>query len=382
MRDHARPPVYLNGRFLRQTLSGVQRFASEITAAMATHNLLSGIILPGATQDPANTHPDDQFDSVRHITAGTGSGHLWEQTTLPRAASPGLLINLGNTAPVCKRRQIVVIHDCGWATEPGAYTAKFRMAYRLIQTALVRRGARIVTVSAFSRDEIVKHLGANREDIDIIPEGGEHISRVPRDMSALSEHGLEAGRYVLAVGNLVAHKNLRALSLLGETLQRRGYVLAIVGARREGIFQAQNGNDLPQAATYLGRVSDGALRVLYENAACFVFPSRYEGFGLPPVEAMACGCPVVASDIPVLREICGDAALFADPSSPAAFVHNVMNVLQNDGVAATLRNRGYERGRIYNWQRAGVKMAEIIRNAGYMPAKHHATRQSAETGTV
>lgn len=368
-------PVYLNGRFLRQTLSGVQRFATEISAGLARQGVISDIIVPPAgDRRCVGTAPP--FGSVPIRSAGFVRGHLWEQSVLPWAASDGLLLNLGNTAPLLARRQIVVIHDCGWASVPEAYSARFRVLYRVMQAGLIARKTRIVTVSEFARREIMLHLGASPRQVSVIPEGGEHVRAVPADATILAANDLLPGRFVLVVGNLVAHKNLRVLAKLGLALEARGYVLAIAGARREGIFQQQGGEDMPRAARYLGRVTDGALRALYEHAACFVFPSRYEGFGLPAVEAMACACPVVASDIPVLREVCGDAALFADPFSQDAFVRQVARILDGHGVADRLRAAGAARLRRYNWAQASTAMAGVI-DAALRAVPAHVRRPSS-----
>ncbi|MBV1837831.1 glycosyltransferase family 4 protein [Acetobacter estunensis] len=355
-------PVYLNGRFLRQTLSGVQRFATEISAGLVRQGVISEVVVPPAHKEERRDIRKS-FGNIPVKEAGFASGHVWEQTSLPWASADGLLVNLGNTAPLLARRQIVVIHDCGWASVPEAYSARFRTIYRVMQMALVARGVRIITVSEFARSEIMRHLGARPDQVSVIPEGGEHIRSVPADATVLAANDLRPGGYVLVVGNLVAHKNLRILAGLGEKLEARGLTLAIVGASRDGIFQQQGVDSMPRAARYLGRVSDGALRALYEHAACFVFPSRYEGFGLPAVEAMACACPVVASDIPVLREICGDAALFADPCSQNDFTRQVLRVFDESGVAERLRRAGAARLLHYNWTQASSAMADIIATA-------------------
>ena len=373
-------PVYLNGRFLRQALSGVQRFATEISAGLVRQGMISEIVVPPSGKDGGDLEVARSGQAPIR-TFGYGGGHLWEQTMLPWATSDGLLVNLGNTAPLLARRQIVVIHDCGWASVPEAYSARFRTIYRVMQTGLTARRTRIVTVSEFARGEIIRHLGARPEQVTVIPEGGEHVRAVTADPTVLAENDLVPGRYVLVVGNLVAHKNLRVLARLGEALEARGMVLAIAGARRDGIFQQQGGEDMPRAARYLGRVSDGALRALYEHAACFVFPSRYEGFGLPAVEAMACACPVVASDIPVLREVCGEAALFADPFSQNAFVREVMRLLDEDGLADRLREAGAARLLRYNWAEASTAMANVIRAALHAVPTHVRRPPSMEPST-
>ena len=362
-------PVHLNGRFLVQPFSGVQRFACEITAALLRSGDAGEVLSPPGERVTAL--PADVASRVR--VAGTRAGHAWEQLDLPRASRGGVLVNLGNTAPLGRRRQIVVVHDCGWAATPEAYSRSFRLSYRAAQTWLARTGSRIVTVSEFSRGEIVRHLGLPPERIAVIAEGADHMARIAPDPAALARHGLAPGRYVLAVGNLAAHKNLSVLDALAGRLAARGMTLAVAGAVRTGMFRAGAADGLPGAATVLGRVSDEALRSFYEHAACFVFPSRYEGFGLPAIEAMACGTPVVASDIPALREVCGGAALYADPASPRSFADAVERVVDDASLAARLRAAAAPRLAIHRWDRAAAALGALAR----LIAAEDATRGSS-----
>ncbi len=156
-------------------------------------------------------------------------GQSWEQWDLPGKVKGGVLINLGNTAPLRVRRQIVVIHDAGVFSTPEAYSQKFRLWYKVMQRFLVRRHVPVVTVSEFSRREIMHHLGAKREQITVMPEGADHMERITSEPRILPRHNLQPRRFVLAVGNLAAHKNLSALSLLAKHLPEHGMVLAVAG---------------------------------------------------------------------------------------------------------------------------------------------------------
>jgi glycosyltransferase involved in cell wall biosynthesis len=138
-------------------------------------------------------------------------------------------------------------------------------------------------------------------------------------------------------------------------------VLAMTGGLNEAVFRTQAGTQLPQPARYLGRVSDGALRALYQHAACLVFPSRYEGFGLPAIEAMACLCPVAASDIPALREVCGDAALYFNPASPPDIMRQVGRLLDEPGLADTLRAAASSRLPKFTWDNAASVLSAVVR---------------------
>jgi len=341
----------INGRFLGQPQSGVQRFAREITAALLASDRNINVVVPPGTQLDGSI----SWDRVRAV--GTRRGQAWEQLDLPRHIGDAVLVNLGNTAPLRAPRQVVVIHDTGWAATPEAYTRAFRVWYRTLQTLLVRSSARLVTVSAFARAEIARTLRVAPARITVVPEGAEHITRLPPNPGVVEDASLARGRYVLAVGNIATHKNLLALRELARVLAERGQMLAIAGASPAGVFH--DGADLPQPARLLGRPDDSQLRALYEHAACLVFPSLYEGFGLPAVEAMACRCPVAAADIPALRETCGEAAIFFNPRSSASIAETVLALLDDPARAEAMREAGAARAARFTWRRAADALAAV-----------------------
>lgn len=350
------PPFLLNGRFLAQSLSGVQRFAVEITAALGRAWPIGGIgpvlLVPqGAATEGA---------PLPTRVVGRRGGVAWEQLDLPRATKGSVLINLGNTAPIRGvRQQAIVIHDAGVFATPEAYSRPFRLWYRGLQRWLVHTDAQIVTVSEFSRREILRYLGTPRRGIRVISEGADHMNRVVTDPSVIARHGLIPGRYVLAVGNLAAHKNLAALGDAALALDARGASLVITGRPNAAVFQATNAR-LPEPARYVGRVNDAELKALYAAAACFVFPSRYEGFGLPVGEAMACRCPVVASAIPAIVETFADAVLYCDPNSPADITRQVCRVFDEPNLAGALRRAGEKQVKSLTWDRAAHLLLEAI----------------------
>lgn len=344
-------PLYINGRFVTQSLSGVQRFATELSRALlALEGAGARMVVPVAG---AQLWPGARETGRLH-------GQAWEQWELPRQARDGVLLNLGNTAPLLAHRQVLVIHDAGVYSTPEAYSWKFRSWYKTIQAAVIRRGVPIVTVSEFSRTEIIRHLPVQVGQVNTMPEGADHVQRIVPDPATLDQFGLERGRYVLAVGNLAAHKNLPALALLAERLCFQGMRLVVAGNVLGGAFSAAGAQQLPAAAYYIGRVTDSQLKALYEAACCFVFPSRYEGFGLPAVEAMASGCPVVAADIPALHETCGEAALYCDPAWPDDIAAQVLLVCNDTALQSRLRAAGRQRVASMTWQRAALALQDIV----------------------
>ncbi|MBW8269874.1 glycosyltransferase family 4 protein [Caldovatus sp. SYSU G05006] len=300
---------------------------------------------------------------LRHLAVaevGRLGGQGWEQLELPRAARGAFLLNLGNTAPLLAgRRQAVVIHDAGAFDTPESYALPFRAWYRALHRALARTGARIVTVSEFARGRIAARLGLDPARIGVIPEGAEHILRAAADTGVLARHGLAPRRYVLAVGNRAAHKNLAALRGAAALLAARGLALAAVGAADPAVFRPA-ADAAGEGAVALGRVGDAELRALYENALCLVFPSRYEGFGLPPLEAMRCGCPVLAARSGALPEVCGDAALWFDAADPSSLAAALARLLDEPGLAAALAARGLARARSYTWRRAAESLLRLL----------------------
>jgi glycosyltransferase involved in cell wall biosynthesis len=336
-------------------LTGVQRFATEITRALgalpAWRAQDAVLLAPAGTADPG-------FPGFRFQTAGRHKGHLWEQWDLGRATRDGLLVNLGNTGPLRHRRQLVVIHDAGVFSTAGSYSLPFRIWYRILHRRLAKR-AKLVTVSAFAQGDLASHLGIDPAKIAVISEGAEHILRPTADPSVLAAHGLTAGRYALVVGSLAPHKNLAALSATAAALAERGIQLAITGGLDANVF-ASGSPPLPRPATYLGRVDDAQLRALYESAACFIFPSRYEGFGLPAVEAMACGCPIAAAKAGSLPEICEDAAVYFDPADPADIAEIVTRLVDAPALGAELRRKGRLRVRRFTWKAAAERLAQLV----------------------
>jgi glycosyltransferase involved in cell wall biosynthesis len=345
-------PIYVNGRFLEQPITGVQRFAIEMIDALAR------IRRRGLTYiTPARVSPTGR--SIQPV--GRLHGHLWEQLELPRYARDGILVNLCNAAPIQCKNQLVVIHDTGIFSFPVGYSWQYRAWYAFMQRNLVRSGARIATVSEFSKNEIIRQLGASPEQVTVVSEGANHISRILPDPSVLASHGLVPGRFVLAVGSLAPHKNLTALGHLARLLAARDMTLAITGGLRVEVFRSSG---LPEPARYPGRVGDEELKALYESAACFVFPSLYEGFGLPAVEAMTCGCPVAAADIAALRETCGEAAIYFNPKSPDDVARQVLRVLDDVGLSDRLRRSGTERAAKYTWDRSACLLEGVIADVG------------------
>ena len=343
--------VLINGRYLTQAITGVQRCAAETVRALDA--LVAQGEYPGEEWSfavlvpPApDVHPSLTAIPIRVV--GWTRGQVWEQLELPLHTHQGVLLNFANTAPVAARHQCVTIHDASVFAVPQAYRAAFRSWYRILIPALGRRADRIVTDSRFSRDELIRWAGIPEHKLLVVPLAGEHILSVPSDSRILRRHGLGSRPFLIAVGSDAAHKNLGAITRAADLIGQHDYDIVVAGGRNPSVFEVQ-ANGSAGRLRRLGYVTDGELRALYENATCLVCPSLYEGFGLPPLEAMACGCPVIASTAASLPEVCGDAALYCDPHDPQDIAHKIERMLREPELRVELRKRALLRSQQFRW---------------------------------
>jgi glycosyltransferase involved in cell wall biosynthesis len=344
----------LNGRFLSQRVTGVQRHARELVRAIdgrleRDSDARSGLQVTLLAPPDATYDLDLRRIAVRPV--GRLQGQSWEQLDLPRYSRGQLLLSMGNTGPALVRRQLLTIHDASFFAVPEAYSPAFRRYYRLLVPYLARRVARVLTVSRFSADELKRWTGISETHIRIIPGGHEHILATAADPTILERHGLSDRRFVLAVGSLSRHKNLEAVIGAMQLLGPHGWTCAFAGPVNPRIFGALppgTGTGVKQ----LGYVTDAELRALYQGAACLVYPSRYEGFGLPPLEAMACGCPVIVSRSASLPEVCGEAALYVDADDHQQLATAIRRVMCEENLALQLRRLGHERATQWTWDRS------------------------------
>ncbi|NQW11437.1 MAG: glycosyltransferase family 4 protein [Alphaproteobacteria bacterium] len=358
--------LHINGRFLTQRLSGVQRVAHALLSALAEREdrPTGDILVPRGV---ARTEPPSTVWPVAEV--GPFHGQLWEQTGLPKAAAGAPLLNLCNLAPLAHSANILMIHDTSVFDQPEGYGWRFRTWYRAILPILGRRARRVLTISRFSADRLVALGIAPAETVRIVPNGVDHLLRIAPNPAVLDRHGLSAGGYALVVGSSNPNKNVPAAIQAVAAAGVPGLQVAIVGTtplRRvfDGATHSGTPGDADPTVIEVGAIDDGGLRALYENAACLVFPSLYEGFGLPPLEAMTLGCPVVASNRTSLPEVCGEAAILIDPDDRAALAGAVRRVVTDIGLRDEMIARGRYRAAVYTWARAAGNLREVLAEAG------------------
>ena len=331
-------------------MTGVQRFAFETIKAIdglidsGEYAALDGhieILAPaGARAFPLRHIP------VHHC--GIGRGYFWEQIELPLHARGRFLINLCILGPLLLRHQMVVVHDATVRALPWNFSPSFRAVYNFLIPNLCRRSQCAVTVSEFSRRELGKWYGLDAGRMPVCFEGGDHLSDVTPDRSIVDRLDLAGRKFFLTVG-IGRNKNVENLIEAFHRAALPDTALVLTGKRyawNGGMISPANMDGVIQA----GHVNDAELHALYEQALALTFPSRYEGFGLPPIEAMTCGCPVIISTQPALVEVAGDAALQCNPNDVDALAGLMRQVHDNAGLRTKMIEAGRARAAQFTWR--------------------------------
>jgi glycosyltransferase involved in cell wall biosynthesis len=272
--------------------------------------------------------------------------------------------------PLVRCKSVVTIHDCIHLRFPQYLPNRLGYAYaRGSLWFATHRSNRIVTVSEASKRDILSYFSVPPAKIDVIYNGiDERFSTPPPsdDVERVRERYQLNHPFILYAGNIKPHKNLErgieAFHELRRDSQFEHVKLVIIGdeiAKYAALRHAVHRYKLHKYVRFFGFVPDSTLAILYRLADVFVFPSLYEGFGLPPLEAMASGTPVITSNVSSLPEVVGDAAMLVDPLKPQAIADAVARVLTDPALRADLSTRGLERSRHFSWERSVQRVREI-----------------------
>jgi glycosyltransferase involved in cell wall biosynthesis len=349
-------PVAVNGRFLTRQATGVDRFAQELLGAWLVHRASKDPVKILVPPTPGSTYNNDSNFPIESV--GFRGGHAWEQLELPFYCREAVLLNLCNSAPLLKRNQLAVLHDASVMANPSHFSFAYRTWHGVLCRGLMRNAAILATVSKFSASELMRYFGARARGIEIIYESGEHILEVAPDAGILDRLKIRGQRYVLAVGSQTLNKNFRAVIDASTLLGDANVKIVAAGGSNNRVFSGLPIED--PNLILAGYVSNGELRVLYENAECFIFPSLYEGFGLPPLEAMHCGCPTLVSECSAIPEICGDAAVYCDPNDPTDIAKQLRRILDSPSLRDELRGAGFARTKLFTWRRAAEQLDQLL----------------------
>lgn len=350
--------IYINGRFLTQNMTGVQRFAEEIS--LQIEHMRDDVIL--LVPDVKAIKKQSLLKRFNIEEVPGLNGHLWEQITLPlyllRKKSP-LLINLSNTAPVFYSHQVVTHHDITYLKYPKSFPFSFRLLYRIISPLMIRNSKQVVTVSQFSRSEISSQYRCQEEKIKIIYNAVSDLFEPTKEVT--SEPDKE--RYLLAVSSTNYHKNFHGL-IDAFSDANLDIDLKIIGDSAD-VFSTLDLKRNHPRIHFVGRVNDDELVKLYQHATAFVFPSFYEGFGIPPLEAQACGCPVISSNTASMPEVLGESVLYFNPESKREIINALSLIVSDVELRAQLVEKGFKNKERFSWGESASKLNDIIRNVSF-----------------
>lgn len=293
-------------------------------------------------------------------------GHMWEQITLPRKLKGGLLWSPANTGPINYAHQVVTIHDVAPLEHPSWFNYKFCAWYKFILPKLAKNTAHIITVSQYSASKLAAYLNVPYEKISVVYCGVSQdifypLSHQEAD-AILTNLNLPDGRYVVSLSSIAPSKNLASLLASWKMIVNKlpeDIYLILVG-KPSSVTPLVDFSNLPERVILLGYVDDKYLPALYSRAMLFVYISLYEGFGLPVLEAMACGAPVIASNICSLPEVAGEAAVMADPYAIDDVADKMLKVLSKEALMKSCSIKGLERAKNFSWSTSAKKIWQIL----------------------
>lgn len=342
--------ICINSRIVANQITGVQRYLLEILRRL----------------------PRDSIRLVApHSRLGGARGHLWEQAILPLRSHGHLLWSPSNTGPLTVSRHVVTIHDVVPMDHPEWMNPRFAAWYRFLTPKLVQRVSRVIAVSEFTKSRLLETTGISSDRVISIPLAVDKRF-APQDVNlahqAISQLSLPTSRYVLSVGSLEPRKNLGRLLRAWETICHKlpdDIWLVVSGAKGKSlVFQdVPEIKTLPKRVFLTGHVPDELLPSLYAGALAFAYPSVYEGFGLPPLEAMASGTPTLVGDRTSLPEVVGDAAVQVDPFDVESIADGLFRLIEDSSLWIELKRKGLERAQQFSWDKTAEQTWQVLTEA-------------------
>jgi glycosyltransferase involved in cell wall biosynthesis len=374
--------IGIDSRFAVGKRRGIGNYTLKLIQNLAMIDSENQYVLYTDRVDDEGTLPDCANFEVKQISPSNYL--LWEQIALPlqaRRDSLDILHCTGNTAPIFidKRMKLIsTIHDVMYlkdsrelAESASLYQRAGRLYRRMVVPRTIDQLSMVVTVSEFSKNDISKHMrGFNDGRIRVTREAsGIEFCQINRSeaLEEIQNRFDFAGDYILALGALDPRKNTKLviqqfLELKNELhFNEKLLIAGVPNWRQTDIFKIAQGSDGSKDIMFLDFVSGKDLALLYSAATVFLYPSLYEGFGIPPLEAMACGVPVIASNTTSIPEIVGDAALLIDPLNGEELKSALMRLLTDDAFRDLLRERGFKQERKFSWRKMALETLDVYK---------------------
>ena len=336
--------IVVNGRYSTRRQTGVERFAVEIIRRLKT--------------DVRIETPGPRVQGIL--------GHVWEQAWLPRLVGKGeILWSPANSGPIRYSHQVVTVHDISPIDHPEWFSAQFRAWYGFLMPRIVESSRIITTDSIFSKGRILDSFSISEEKVLVVPGGVNTDFFRPANLqdreATRARYGL-TGDYILTLGTTEPRKNLPGLihAWQHSGLPTQGVTLVIAGGSSRSVHGKEDRSIGGKGVRFLGYVPEVYLPSLYSEALLFVYPSLYEGFGLPVLEAMACGTPVAASNAGALAEVAGDAAILFDPEDPPQMADLMREAAANPTRLESLKEAGSLRAREFTWEASADLITGIL----------------------
>lgn len=341
---------YVNKRILQSHTTGVQRYLRLILENKDTFQI-------------HEINPSSPLTGIK--------GHLWEQFLLPLKLNYNdVLWSPSNTGPIyCKAKHVVTMHDFATLDHPEWTSKGFSTLYRGILPRLAKRVDAIIAISEYTKSRILYHTGIDESKINVIKNGVDSRFFIKSDKDfksyIMSKYQLPSARYILSVSSIEPRKNIGLLLKAWGQIQHKvddDIWLVLVGRQNPKVFSDAGLSDIPNRVCFTGFVEDEDLVAIYQNALLFSYMSLYEGFGLPPLEAMAAGIPVLTSNTTSIPEVVSDKAITVNPLSVSEIADNILMLVESDVLRNRLSVSGIEHAKQFSWKKTAEQTFNLLKS--------------------